>query len=263
MSQEIIKAAARCAEENIPAALATVVETTGSTPGRVGAKMLVFADGKIMGTVGGGGLEAAVIEEARHAIKSGRPRLSGYSLTPEQAGGLGMVCGGKATVYIEPVLPKPHLVIAGGGHIAKEIYWLAKRLNFEVSVIDDREEFANKERFPDADRLVVSDIAETLRSLPVHAQTYIAIVTRGHKYDEEALHAVLGTPAAYIGMIGSRRKIKTVYSSLENKGVDPELLKQVYAPIGLDLGGNEPAEIALAIMAQILQVQNRGKADRL
>ncbi len=263
MSQEINKEVARCAEENIPAALATVVEATGSTPGRVGAKMLVYADGKIMGTVGGGCLEAAVIEEARHAIRKGQPRLSSYSLNPEAAGGIGMVCGGKVTVFIEPVLPKPHLVIAGGGHIAQEIFWLAKRLKFEVSVIDDRTEFASADRFPGADRLIVSDIGEALRSLPVHAQTYIVIVTRGHRYDEEALQAVLGSPAAYIGMIGSRKKIKTIYGNLENKGVAPELLEQVYAPIGLDLGGNEPAEIAVGVMAQILQVRYKGKADRI
>jgi xanthine dehydrogenase accessory factor len=259
MDKEILSTILYCVEENRPVVLATVVEATGSTPGRVGVKMLVLDDGGIKGTIGGGCLEAAVIEEAKHVLENGKPKLCRYDLTGSEAAWLGMVCGGKVTVFIEPVFAPDRLIIAGGGHIAQNLCRLAKMVNFEVTVMDDREEFANRDRFPDADHLLVGDMGELIKQQQVHSQTYVVIVTRGHSFDELCLEAVVDSPAAYVGMIGSRKKVKLVFANLHNKGVPLSRLEKVFAPIGLDLGGNSPAQIAVSIMAQIIQVQNHGK----
>ncbi len=255
MKKEMLALLLENLNRHIPVVLTTVVESSGSAPGRAGAKMLVFADGKTHGTVGGGCLEGAVIEEARQALKRGQPRLGHYNLTEKEASGLGMACGGKVTVFIEPLLPGPRLLIAGGGHIAQSLCPLAKNLGFEVSVVDDREEFANRDKFPQADELLVGDIAEILSKQDIHRQVYVVIVTRGHHFDEAALEAVLPSAAAYIGMIGSRRKVEAIYAKLVQKGVERSQLERVCAPIGLDIGGDTPEEIALSILAQIQQVR--------
>jgi len=260
-SKLIMQELLRCLDQNRPVALATVVSTSGSTPSRAGSKMLIYEDGSIMGTVGGGCLEAAVIEEARQVIKKGEPRYTYYSLDQDEAAGLGMACGGEVTVFIDSFISGPELVIVGAGHISQYLARMAKMLDFYVTVIDDREDFASVERFPEADHLIAANIAEALEKLRISENTYLAILTRGHKYDQIALEKVACSHAAYIGMVGSRNKIKTVLDNLKEKGLPSSDLDKVYAPIGLDLGGNTPAEIALSIAAEIVKNRYGGGRD--
>jgi len=247
-----------CLDQNRPAALATIISATGSTPARAGTKMLIYEDGSITGTIGGGALEARVIEEARDVIKKGEPRYAHYSLDNDSAAGLGMVCGGEVMVFIDPFLSGPQLVILGAGHISQFLAQVAKMLDFHVTVIDDREDFANRERFPDADHLIVADLEKVLDEYTITENTYLAILTRGHKHDQVALEKVARSEAAYIGMIGSVNKIKTVFDNLKDKGLPSSCLEKVHAPIGLDLGGNSPAEIALSIAAELVKVRHQG-----
>lgn len=244
-----------CLENNISVALATIVEARGSTPGEVGARMLVFSDGTIKGTVGGGPLEGKVIEEGLEVLKSSQTTLLSYELKEKEAAGLGMVCGGRVQVFVEPLLPQPHLVIAGGGHIAQSLCPFAKAIGYSVTVVDDREEFVNKEKFPTADHLKLGEIPEILNQTNIYPHTYIVIVTRGHTWDEESLHAVINSPAMYIGMIGSSRKVMRAFENLHKKGVHSAQLSRVKAPIGLRIGGNTPAEIALSILSQMQQTR--------
>jgi len=257
----IVDALSRSLDENRPAALVTVVSASGSTPARVGAKMLVYEDGSILGTVGGGALEARLIKEALRVMKEGEPFYGSYSLNNDDAAGLGMVCGGEVSVFIDCYAGGPELVIVGAGHISIYLARIAKMLEFKVTVIDDREDYACEERFPEADRVVAAGIAETLGGLKVTENTYLAILTRGHKHDQVALEKVVQSSAAYIGMIGSRSKIKTVFDNIRQKGFTDSDLKKVHAPIGLDLGGSTPAEIALSIAAELVEVRhNKGVA---
>ncbi len=256
--KELIRELDRCLQENTPVALATVVEVSGSTPARKGAKMLIYPDGSIKGTIGGGSMEAAVIEEGKNSIEKGLSRFLEYKLNQEEAAGLGMVCGGNVSVFVEPWLAGPELIIVGAGHISQYLAPLAKMLDFQVVIIDDREEFACEENFPQADKIMVDDIGKSLAEYPVFAHHYLVIVTRGHQFDEIALEQVLSKDAAYLGMIGSRNKIEKIFNDLRDKGIPEEWLQKVYAPIGLDLGGNRPSEIALSIAAQLVEVRNRG-----
>lgn len=242
-------------ETSRPVILVTVVTASGSTPARPGAKMLVYADGSILATIGGGALEARVIEEAGKCLKERKPVYRTYSLDNDDAAGLGMVCGGEISVFIECFNAAPELIIVGAGHISRDLARLAKMLDFNVTVIDDREDYADRERFPQADRLIVDDIEHALDNIEITESTYVAIMTRGHKYDQVALEKVIRTGAAYIGMIGSRGKIKTVFGSLKQKGFLEASLDKVHAPIGLDLGGSTPAEIALSIAAELVKTR--------
>jgi len=209
----------------------------------VGFKLLVYADGRKAGNVGGGALEERVRQEAVQAIAEGRPRIVHYRLAEEGPDAIGMLCGGEASVFIEPYLPRPVLLIVGGGHIGRPLAELARVLNYEVSVVDVK-----------PDRATVPQ----LDPATITANTYIVLITEDHVTDEQALRAVIGTPAAYIGMIGSRRKVGTILSHLRADNVPEERLARVRAPIGLDLGGREPAEIALAILAEIEMVRHGG-----
>lgn len=248
-------------DKHQPVALATVITVAGSAPARPGAKMLVFPGGNISGTVGGGAVEAKVIEDALQALHRQEAVYNTYNLTSKEAAGLGMICGGEMTVFIDVLGSGPELVLLGAGHISQHLAPLAKGLDFMVTVMDDREEFASPERFPEADRLIVEDIPQVLDHLTITEHTYLAILTRGHKHDQVALEKVLSSGAAYIGMVGSRNKIKTIYDNMKQKGFSEACLNQVYAPIGLNLGGSSPAEIALSIAAELVQVRY-GKAQK-
>jgi len=257
-SKVIMQELLLCLDEKKPVALVTVVSAAGSTPGRVGAKMLVYEDGSTTGTIGGGCLEAAVIHEAKKVTQTGVPQHLNYNLDNDDASGLGMACGGEITVFIDSFISGPELVIVGAGHISQHLARMAKMIDFHVTVIDDREDFANQERFPEADHLIVDNIADVLEKLRISEHTYLAILTRGHKYDQVALEKVACSEAAYIGMIGSRNKIKTVFDNLKDKDLPSSCLEKVHAPIGLDLGGNSPAEIALSIAAELIKIRYQG-----
>jgi xanthine dehydrogenase accessory factor len=247
--------------EGTPFALATIVESLGSTPRKVGAKMLVLPDGSILGTVGGGKVELQVIADAREALKRGTSRTVKYELRFEGEHALGMACGGEALVFLEVHRPKDKLLIIGAGHIGQKLTPMAKLLDFHVTVLDSREEFVTRERLPEADSLVVGHPAKTSELVPVDESTHVVIVTHGHMHDKDALRSVAGSPARFIGMIGSRRKVKTVLSELEEEGVPTEALARVRAPIGLDLGGHTPGEVSVSILAQIIAERHgRGSA---
>jgi xanthine dehydrogenase accessory factor len=249
--QEIV----RIKEEGEEAALVTIVSTTGSTPREEGTKMLVKPDGSILGTIGGGNLEAQVIEEAVKVIKQGKPKRLHMSLTAKEAEEVGMICGGDLEVFIEPILTPPTLYLFGGGHVSLPLAKMGKLLGFKITVIDDRAEFAHPERFPEADILLAGDFTSSFPKLKIDKSSYIVIVTHGHQHDELVLEWAVGTQAKYIGMIGSQTKVKTIYSHLLAKGISKEKLDRVHAPIGLAIGAQTPEEIAVSILAEIIKVR--------
>ena len=254
--QQVFAAVVEALERGEPAALVTIVATTGSTPQRVGAKMLVFADGRIVGTIGGGCYEKDAFWKARESITSRRPQLVHYELDDDFAQETGLICGGQMDVYIEPIEPSPELYIIGAGHVGFHLARAAQEVGFRVHVVDDREKFASAERFPNAAEVVVEDIPSWLgrTSLPPHA--YVVIVTRGHTNDLEALRALAPRELRYLGLIGSRAKVARIYDALMADGMSVESLKQVHAPIGLDIGAVTPAEIAVSILAELIAVKH-------
>ncbi|MBA7520926.1 hypothetical protein ES705_13026 [subsurface metagenome] len=255
---EILKEALRRIDRGEIIAWVTVVETKGSTPREVGAKMLVNKDGLISGTIGGGITEAKVIEEAKQALREGKGKLLTYRLTKEQAAlDEGAICGGEMKVFIDILQPKEKVLIFGAGHIAVCVSKLAKTVGFKVTIIDDRKEFANQDRFPEADEIIAEDTEKALTHLNITPSSYIIVLTRGHLKDEEVLGSVIRLGAAYIGMIGSRKKNATVFQHLEEQGISQDELAKIHAPIGIDIKAQTPEEIAVSIVAEIIQVRRK------
>jgi xanthine dehydrogenase accessory factor len=256
MNQEVFAAVADALERGEPAALVTIVATTGSTPQRIGAKMLVFADGRGVGTIGGGCYENDAFWKAREAITNRRPRLVHYELSDDFAQETGLICGGQMDVYIEPIEPSPELYVIGAGHVGLHLARLAHEVGFRVHVVDDREKFANRERFPTAAEVVTDDIPAWIgrTNLPPHA--YAVIVTRGHTNDLEALRALAPRDLRYLGLIGSRAKVARIYDALTADAMPADVLKRVHAPIGLDIGAVTPQEIAVSILAELVAVKH-------
>jgi len=257
MSQKIYAEIARLIEAGQPAAVATLITASGSTPRETGAKMLVKPDGSIMGTIGGGNVERAVTQEALTVIHEGKAKKLEYRLKAGDE--LGMICGGDVEVFIEPVLTTPRLYIFGGGHIAVPLAQMAQLVDFQVSVIDDRDGFATPERFPGAAQLITSDFDRAFDNLNIDGCSYVVIVTHGHKGDENTLAGALKTPACYIGMIGSGEKNKAVFGHLLAKGFQQADLDRVHAPIGVRIKARTPAEIAVSILGEI--IMQRHSAD--
>ncbi|MDQ3211968.1 MAG: XdhC/CoxI family protein [Acidobacteriota bacterium] len=235
-------------------ALVTVVRAQGSTPQRAGAKMLVWSDGRTVGTIGGGCYENDAFWKAREAITSGRPSLVHYELNDDFAQENGLICGGRMDVHIDPLAPSPRLYIIGAGHVGFHLARAALEAGFRIHVVDDREKFANAERFPGAE-VVVQPIPEWLAHAELPASAYIAIVTRGHQNDLEAVRALASREARYLGLIGSRAKVARIYDALRGEGVSSESLARIHAPIGLEIGAVTPAEIAISILAELIAVR--------
>jgi xanthine dehydrogenase accessory factor len=256
MNREVFAAVSDALERGEPAALVTIVSATGSTPQRVGAKMLVFADGRIVGTIGGGCYENDAFWKAREAIASRVPQVVHYELSDDFAQETGLICGGQMDVYIEPIEPSPELYIVGAGHVGFHLARLAQEVSFRVHVIDDREKFANAERFPAAAEIVVDDLPAWIArtTLPPHA--YVVIVTRGHTNDLEALRALAPRELRYLGLIGSRAKVARIYDALVTDGMPADVLKRVHAPIGLEIGAVTPQEIAVSILAELIAIKH-------
>jgi len=254
----IFEAASKTLRTGESVALATIVRSHGSTPRAVGAKMLVFPDGRIVGSIGGGAMENQVIEEARAAIKYGVPKMVQYKLKEVELGHLG-VCGGENDIFIDVIAGKKQLIIVGAGHLGRQLSKLGVFLGMDVVVFDDRSEYANRERFPDAREIIVGDVKNELEKFPITPWCHVVIVTRGHEQDGVALETVIRSPARYLGMIGSRNKKAKIYSELLEKGIEQALLDRVHAPIGLDIGAETPEEIAVAIMAEIISIGREGK----
>jgi xanthine dehydrogenase accessory factor len=241
-------------------ALATIVNVRGSIPSFKSAKMLVRDDGSIAGTIGGGCVEAEVWQAAREVMTSEKPRTLTFDLNQDPKYDTGLVCGGTLEIFIEPVLPAPLLYIFGAGHVSLALFKAATGAGFDVIVADDREAYANAERFPGARQIFASEFDSTLAELAVNNSAYIVIATRGHRDDLRILRWAVQTPARYIGMIGSRRKAITVYRQLVAEGLRPELFERVHSPVGLDIGANTPEEIAVAIVAEL--IANRRNVER-
>jgi xanthine dehydrogenase accessory factor len=253
---EIYEELLRLKKEGRPSALATIVQCRGSSPQKEGAKMLIREDGSTLGTLGGGCLEFDVIQAALMTIQDGKPVTLPFDLT-EKHGGL--ICGGKVLVYIEPNHPEPHLVILGAGHVGKAVSKVARFSGFRVTVADNREEYANVEHIPTANEVVVHDFVTIFSRVAVDENTYILIATRGHNHDLAALQSALRTQAQYIGLLGSRRKKTVLFKTLEDQGFLKEEIARVIIPVGLPIGSVTPEEIAVSIMAQIIQ-QRRANA---
>ena len=218
--------------------------------------MLVFADGRIVGTIGGGCYENDAFGKARDAIASRAPQLVHYELDDDFAQETGLICGGQMDVYIEPIEPSPELYIVGAGHVGFHLGRVAQEVGFRVHVVDDREKFANEERFPSAVEIIVEDIPAWIgrTSLPAHA--YVVIVTRGHNNDLDAVRALAPSELRYLGLIGSRAKVARIYEALTEERMPAEMLMRVHAPIGLDIGAVTPQEIAVSILAELIAVKH-------
>lgn len=243
------------------AALAIIVRTDGSTPRRVGTKMLILKDGKTIGTMGGGDLEKRVIEEAVAVIKQGQPRITSFTLDIEK-GKLDMMCGGKLDVYIEPIFPDEKLIIFGAGHITRSLASLMKKAGFKVSVVEDSPDLLQKDKFPEIEDLVLTDMEQFARDLPSDPWTYIVLLSRGFSKDKAILTQLIQKDFKYIGMIGSMTKIMAMKEDLQKQGIPIEAFTKLQAPIGLDIGGETPEEIAISIAAEMISAK-KGKLETL
>lgn len=260
MSDSVFQALAELEHNHQAAALCTIIRRQGSTPRDVGSKMLVYPDGSIIGTVGGGEVENRVIEEALAALEDANPRVLPYSMVDPQRGDPG-VCGGQLEIFVEPIFPPPLLVVIGSGHVGKAVAHLAHWLGFRVAVSDDRPEFCTPEAVPAADEYYPVSMAQLPDHLKITPWSYLVLTTRGANVDIEGLPALLESPAAYLGIIGSRRRWETTRKALIEAGIAPEKLDNICSPIGLELNAQTPEEIAVSIMAEILML--RGSGDGL
>ncbi len=234
-------------------AVATIVEVAGSIPSFQSAKMLIRQDGTMVGTIGGGCTEAEVWQAARDVIDTEKPRMLQFNLGQEAAYDNGLICGGQLNVYVEPVLPVPKALIFGAGHISKSLSKVATLAGFATTVIDNRDSYANRERFPEASEVIAAEYEEVFPALSCNDATYAIIVTRGHKDDMRVLRWAAEQPLRYIGMIGSKRKTLEVAKQLHKEGVALDKLSRVHAPMGLDIGAVTPEEIAVAVVAEMIR----------
>jgi len=241
-------------------AVATIVNVRGSIPSFKTAKMLVRDDGSIVGTIGGGCVEAEVWQAGREVMESERPRTLNFDLNKDPKNDTGLVCGGTLEIFIEPILPPAELFVFGAGHVATSVYRVARMVGFDVTVVDDRETYANRERFPEAQQVLAEDFDVAMTRLTPGESSFIVIATRGHRDDMRVLRWAVQTPARYVGMIGSKRKTATIFRELQAEGLAAELFERVHAPIGLDIGALTPEEIAVSIIAEL--IAKRRKVER-
>jgi len=245
------------------AALATIINRKGSTPRKDATKMLITADGRQFGTVGGGCAEAEILREAMTVMRLEKPKILAFDLTEDDAEDSGLICGGKMEVFVEPIFPDPYLFVFGAGHVGKSISETAGMIGFKVAVVDDRIKYANQQRFPEVDALYAEDWEESFRKLPVTESSYIVIATRGHNHDLACLRFALRSPAKYIGLLGSKRKIRLFFEKLEAEGMDSAEFNRVYAPVGIDIGSESPEEIAVSIAAELIAVRKNKPIESL
>ncbi|HUE01028.1 MAG TPA: XdhC/CoxI family protein [Bryobacteraceae bacterium] len=242
-------------------ALATIVQVNGSIPSYESAKLLVREDGSMLGTIGGGCVEAEVWNVARDVMQTERPRHMNFSLGQDAAYDNGLICGGQLSVFVEPVVPQPRLYVFGAGHISKSISKIATLAGFATVIVDNREAFANRERFPEADEIFAEEYEDVFPKLPVRDTSYLVIVTRGHRDDMRVMRWAVGTNAKYIAMIGSKRKVIGVVKELEKEGIPREAFERAFAPMGLDIGAITPEEIAVSIVAEMIAMRRAPESD--
>jgi xanthine dehydrogenase accessory factor len=255
--EEIVK----LRQEGRRGAVATIVNVRGSIPSFETAKMLVRDDGSIAGTIGGGCVEAEVWQAAREVMESEKPRSLTFNLNQNPKYDTGLVCGGTLDIFVEPVLPPALLYIFGAGHVSINLYEVARRAGFDVTVVDDRETYANRQRFPHAKDVIADDFEQAMNRITPNESSYIVIVTRGHRDDMRVLRWAVQTQARYIGMIGSKRKTITIFRELVKEGLSEKLFERVHAPVGLDIGAITPEEIAVAITAELIAVRRHAERE--
>jgi xanthine dehydrogenase accessory factor len=253
----ILSEAVELEKKGISAALCTIIQSTGSTPRHAGSKMIVFPDGRISGSVGGGLIENQVIEEALASIKEGKSRKTSYDLVDPSRGDVG-VCGGHVDVYIEPIMSKPLLVVIGGGHVGKAVLHLAKWLGFRTAVSDDRVEFCTPEANPDSDLFFPIPMEQLVDHLEIDQNTYFVLTTRGYDVDIIGLPSILEKKPVFIGLIGSKRRWLVTKKGLLEKGLTEEVVATIHSPLGLELNAETPEEIAVSIIAEVIMARNLG-----
>ncbi len=253
--EDVFEEIVRLKRKGKKAVLSTVVSVGGSAPREEGAKMLVREDGTTLGSIGGGSTEAQIVQEATKVMDEGKAKLVHLDLTGEEAAEEGMICGGVMDIFLEPLASRPTLYIFGAGHIAVCLAEMARMTGFRIDVADDRDDFANRERFPQADVILAKDFASIFPELDAGKESYVVIVTRGHLFDETVLEWAITTECAYIGMIGSAKKVDTIIRHLQEKGSSQKTLQRVHAPIGLDIHAQTPEEIAVSILAELIKTR--------
>ncbi len=242
-------------------AIATIVQVNGSIPSYESAKLLVREDGSLVGTIGGGCVEAEVWNAAREVMESEKPRHMTFNLGQDAAYDNGLICGGQLNVFVEPVLPQPFAYIFGAGHISKSISKIATLAGFATVVVDNRDAYANRDRFPEADAIHAAEYEEVFPKLDINESSYLIIVTRGHKDDMRVLRWAVNTRARYVSMIGSKRKTIGVVRELEKEGIPREAFDRIFAPMGLEIGAITPEEIAVSVVAEMIAVRRHARSD--
>jgi xanthine dehydrogenase accessory factor len=242
-------------------AVATIVNVRGSIPSFKTAKMLVRDDGSIFGTIGGGCVEAEVWQVAREVMEQEKPRTLTFNLNQDPKYDTGLVCGGTLDIFLEPVLPSALLYIFGAGHVATSLYRIAKDSGFDVVIVDDRETYANPQRFPEAREVIAEDFDRAMARVYPSEFSYIVIVTRGHRDDMRVLRWAVQTKARYVGMIGSKRKTIGIFRELRREGLAAKLFERVHAPVGLDIGAVTPEEIAVSITAELIAARRNSERE--
>ena len=259
---DIFEEIVRLRAEGIPAALATIVGTRGSTPGHATMRLLVLADGTFLGTVGGGCLEAEVYDTALQVLADEKPQSLKFRLTEKDSPDSGLMCGGEVTIFVEPITT-PVLWIFGGGHVSKALGQIASLAGFRVTIVDDRDAYATRERFPEAHGTIVAAFPEAVAQMPIQQNSYAIAVTRGHKEDGVVLEAfakrfAAGEQLKFLGMIGSKTKQALLWKQLRAAGVGEEFLDSVRTPMGIYLGGRTHEEIAVSVVAELIAVRRLG-----
>jgi xanthine dehydrogenase accessory factor len=258
---DVLEEAVRLRRSGQRCALATIIQVNGSIPSFECAKMLIREDGSIAGTIGGGCVEAEVWNAAREVMETGKARRLQFSLGQDAAYDNGLICGGQLEVFVEPLEPEPTAIIFGAGHISKSLCQVAKLAGFRTVIVDNRESFANVDRFPQADEIFAAEYEDVYPKLSVHSSTYLVIVTRGHRDDMRVLRWAVETPAKYIALIGSLRKVISVIRELEKEGIPAERFARVFGPMGLDIGALTPEEIAVSVGAEMIAVRRGANSN--
>jgi len=249
---DIYEEIARMHRDGRAGVIATVVAVGGSTPRSAGAKMIVYDDGRSLGTVGGGAIESTVIDRARELVDSRDPVLLSFELSSD----VGMTCGGTMDIFLEPIAAGPSVLVVGCGHVGRAVAAAAKQAGFRVAVVDDRPDVVTAERFPSADRRFVGNTELVGRDLAIDESSFVVVVTRGHRFDKDWVEAVLPHRPRYLGMIGSEDKVRATFEEMAADGVPRDELAKIHAPIGIDLGAETPDEIAVSVVAEMIAVRH-------
>jgi xanthine dehydrogenase accessory factor len=244
------------------AILCTIVDAKGSAPRRSSSKMLVFPDGTFSGTVGGGEVEGRIIKEALQSLSDGKTRLLHYDLVNPESGDPG-ICGGQVEVYVEPIYPNPKLVVIGGGHVGSALIHIGKWLGFRVVVSDEREEFCNPDVHPDGDEFFNCPMEELPAKVNIHSSTYIVLATGGVDIDVPGLPGLIKSDAAYVGVLGSKKRWASTRKGLIEMGIGEDKINKVNSPVGLELNAETPEEIAVSILAEILMLRHEGSGQSM